>query len=167
MFTKIPFDRVATTAKWSVVWMSTASVLSVLFLIPSHDLESLLCATVLTWLTYREIKVNKGFKMKSPSAPRSGVINQMLFATLILIYGVFHAITAPSSAKEITSQLAELGVQDPSISHLIEETTIVTYLAVGVIGSFGQLLVALKYHRSAPPIPPPQSSETLFPSDNL
>lgn len=134
----------ARAAAWSKNILIFVAVLSALFTVFDFGLENLIIVIGLGTVTYFETRVHRYFCENNPAAPSLGFRNQSGFAAGILVYGLYHALV--SYAIALPPEYRDF-VDAPTLQ-LIQETTRLGYLIVGIIGGISQFGLAC-YYRSA------------------
>ena len=134
----------ARASAWSKNILVVVAVLSVVWLPFNFDLEDLIITVGLCTVTFFEYRVNQYFREGHPNGPSLGFRNQSFFAAGILIYGLYHAIF--SSHLQLPEEYREM--VDASSLAIIQSTTRVVYLIVGIVGGVSQFGLAW-YYRAA------------------
>jgi hypothetical protein len=135
------FQKCATAAKWSRLWLAASTLFCLISLISGRDLEDAISVLLLGAMTCVEIKVRDWFMKGDSRGAVYGYWNQTLFAALFLIYGAYHYFTV-SAPQTMTDML------DASYTPIVLKLSKLFYCTVGIVGATAQYVLALYYKRS-------------------
>jgi hypothetical protein len=143
----------AKASMWSKKILAVAAVLSLVWLPFNFDLEDVILTVGICAVTFFEYRVNRYFREGHPNGPSLGFRNQSLFAVGILIYGLYHALFP--SKMQLPEEYRDL--VDASTLALMQSTTRVGYLVIGIAGGLSQFALAWYYRgaqvkANAPPL---------------
>jgi hypothetical protein len=135
------FQKRATAAKWSRLWLAASTLFCLVSLISGRDIEDAISVLLLGAMTCVEFKVHDWFSKGDSRGAVYGYWNQTLFASLFLIYGAYHFLTA-SAPQTMTDML------DASYIPIVLKLSKLFYGTVGIVGATAQYALALYYKRS-------------------
>jgi hypothetical protein len=135
------YQKRAKSAYWSILWLGTSTLFSLICFLSSHSIEDFLSTLLLGGMTYVETRVRTWFLEGDARAAVYGYWNQTTFAVLFLIYGGYHVLHT-----EVPNELNEyLGGQYDALYSQISK---MGYAVIGLVGGTCQYLLALHYRRA-------------------
>ena len=134
------YQKRAKSAYWSIWWLASSTIISLISFYYEHDLEDLISVILLGIMTGIEFNVRRWFIEYDVRASIYGYWNQVTFAILFLIYGTYHYFTITLS-PEILNIIGGNAQLEPIILQMSKTF----YIAVGIGGGLGQYFLARYY----------------------
>lgn len=134
----------ARAAAVSAYFLIAAAVISILCVFISFCFENVLLAIIITGIAWVEHFTLRGFRTWDKRAPIMGCYNQIVFASIIVLYGTYNAfltgpIQIPADYKDSI---------DPDMLGWVSSGEKLFYILVAVIGGGSQYLMAWYYYRA-------------------
>lgn len=139
--------RAAAGSKYVLLVVTVIGALLVPFFwrFSGFSLEDVIILAGLSTVTFFEYRVHRYFRERDSRAPGLGFRNQSGFAAGILIYGLYHAAVLTQVTPQMETMIESNNVIDPDMLNLIQASSRIFYLVVGIVGGLSQFGLAWYY----------------------